>query len=35
MNPNLLIAVRGVTLGIILALAYGDIPQAKDHLPKK
>lgn len=27
MNPNLLIAVRGVTLGIILALAYGDVPK--------
>jgi len=35
MKPNWLIAVRGITLGIILALAYGDIPQAKDHLPKK
>lgn len=35
MNTNRLVVVRGVTLGIILALAYGDVPQAKDHLPKK
>lgn len=35
MNPLFLQAVRGFTLGFIVALAYGPVPDAKDHLPKK
>ena len=35
MNTLLAQAVRGFTLGVIIALAYGPVPDAKDHLPKK